>query len=870
MISPFSLLIYLNHITVSHIKVQVDARPHKGVKLFTLSQRKLTFRSTYLIIVTGLIQWHRLYIARFIYKCKFCAQRAEGSRMSNNQYLPTHYELQQRLSSTAVDEEWKAFDTQQHRYVTVRFVRMTTLTPGEFIPRFQQEMQTIAALRHPHIVPVFDFQAASSATTISDAYVISEYTDSYSLDDYLASTVRAGTLPQAQDIVQLFTALASALDYAHQQGVTHGSLKPKNILLDKRDTATFSVGTPRVTNFGLRFLYPPLSQPLPDVYYIAPEIAQGGAGNSRSDIYALGVLLYELCTGVPPFQGDTASEVMMQHIQAIPTAPLLINPHLPPAVVTVIMRALAKDQNTRFSTASALVTTLAKAFRLLSSDSSSLSGIIGISGGISGAASTPILPSLYAPIDPANSPTYLTPMPRIASSAVGADVVPMQTVASTHTPTASYQTVPAPPPQPTQLPSATPLTATASSTPLAPKPQRKRRTTLIAVVSAVLLLVILLSSALWIFHVLPTNKPAAAGKPIVGHAFFVSSGLLNLSSNEGIADRMQVELDNVPAAPAGKRFYAWLLNDNDSLVTISPVLLGALPTNGGNITITYRGDALHSDLLASYSRFLVTEENAGTTPSNPSLDTNTWRYYAAFSQVPNPNDTTLHFSLLAHLRHLLALDPKLKSIGLSGGLDIWLFRNTEKILEYAGSARDAQQTGGADLVYRQLVRILDYLDGTQYVGTEPLRPGTGLLIDPTIAKVALLEFDVQHQSPPGYLKHIGNHLREIVQSPGITDAQRKLAIQINADIDNVQGWLTNVHADAEKLVALSNAQLLQPKAATLLNDMFTQASYAFAGQIDPNTNQLKAGVVQIHYSIQRLATFEIAPCTNSNATNPCA
>ncbi len=793
--------------------------------------------------------------------------------MSMNQYLPTHYELQQRLSSTAVDEEWKAFDTQQRRYVTVRFVHMTTLTPGEFIPRFQQEMQLIAALHHPHIVPVFDFQAASSvATTIGDAYVVYEYTDSYSLADYLASGVHNGILPQPQDIVQLFAALATALDYAHQQGVIHGSLRPKNILLDKRDTTTFSAGKARVTNFGLRFLYPSLSLPLQDAYYVAPEIAQGTMGSNRSDLYTLGVLLYEMCTGVPPFQGETASEVMMQHIQAIPTAPLLINPHLPPAVVTVIMRALAKDPAKRFGTAGALVATLAKAFNVPMPETISLLGISGAGGTfeMSRLASTPLLPSLDAPIDPMNSPTYLTPMPRISTnSTVGTDVARSQASTNLQTPTVFYQTGQAPQPTPTQMP-ATSIAPIALSVPLAPKPPRKRRTMLIALASAMLLLVILLGSALWIFHLLPFGSPSSAGKPIIGYAFFASSGLLNLSSSEGIADRVQVELNNIPAAPAGKRYYAWLLNDNDSLVTISPILLGALPTSGGNITLTYPGDALHSDLLASYSRFLVTEENASPTPSNPSLDPSTKQYYAAFSQIPNPNDTENHFSLLAHLRHLLALDPKLKAAGLTGGLDIWLFRNTEKILEYAGSARDAQQTGGADLVYRQVVRILDYLDGTQYIQTEPLRPGTGLLIDPTIAKVALLEFDVQHQTPPGYLKHIGNHLREIVQSPGITATQRALAIQINADIDNVQGWLTNVHADAEKLAAMPNAQLLQPQAAALLNDMFTQTNFAFAGQIDPNTNQLKPGVVQIHYSIQRLATFEIAPCTSSNAANPCA
>jgi hypothetical protein len=183
-----------------------------------------------------------------------------------------------------------------------------------------------------------------------------------------------------------------------------------------------------------------------------------------------------------------------------------------------------------------------------------------------------------------------------------------------------------------------------------------------------------------------------------------------------------------------------------------------------------------------------------------------------------------------------------------------------KILEAAGSARDAQQGGDAGLIQRQLVRILDYLDGSQFVQTENLPPGLPpLLIDPTIARVALLEINVQNQTPPGYLKHIGSHLGELTQVPGATPAQKALAIQINKDINNVQGWLENVHRDAEKLIQMTPSQLQQPAALTTLDDLFTQANNAFVGQTDPNTNQVKEGVVQIHYNVQRLATFDIQP-----------
>jgi hypothetical protein len=192
-----------------------------------------------------------------------------------------------------------------------------------------------------------------------------------------------------------------------------------------------------------------------------------------------------------------------------------------------------------------------------------------------------------------------------------------------------------------------------------------------------------------------------------------------------------------------------------------------------------------------------------------------------------------------------------------------------KIVEWAGSARDAQKSGDSQLILRQVTRILDYLDGAQYVQAENLPPGiqdTQLLVDPTIARVALLESDPLHQDPPGYLNHIGSHLRSFTQVPNISSQQRALAIQITQAINNVQGWLNAVHADARQIVHMSSDQLAQPQATALLDDLFTQANNAFVGQIDPNTNQVQEGVVQIYNNIQRLAALDITACPARNAS----
>lgn len=396
-----------------------------------------------------------------------------------------------------------------------------------------------------------------------------------------------------------------------------------------------------------------------------------------------------------------------------------------------------------------------------------------------------------------------------------------------------------------------------------PDNRKSRRKSPFLWVGLLLALLIIIGGSIVAF--LKFNQPAAKTPPIPnsisGHAFFVNSGQISVTSNVGIADEMQISLQNIHAPAAGKSYYVWLLSD--SKTQAFPLLLGKLPVQNGEAILTYLGDAHHTDILATYSRFLVTEEDAGMTPVNYTLDKSAWIFGAAFSEQPNPLDTLDHFSLLNHLRHLLAQDPKLKTAGLVGGLDIWLFRNAQKLLEWAGSARDSNEP---PFKQRQLVRMLDYLDGSQFVGTEKLPAGLAAVeVDPTIARVGLLEIDPT-QTPPGYLKHIGNHLREITQSPGVTDDQKALAVRINTAIDNVQFWLTNVHKDAEVLLQMPQAQLIQPAATKIFDDMFTQTNNAFIGQTDPGTLQVKEGVAQIHYNIQRLATFAIQSCTIKGVT----
>ena len=215
-----------------------------------------------------------------------------------------------------------------------------------------------------------------------------------------------------------------------------------------------------------------------------------------------------------------------------------------------------------------------------------------------------------------------------------------------------------------------------------------------------------------------------------------------------------------------------------------------------------------------------------------------------------------NFSLLDHLRHLLAKDPELEPLNLPGGLEIWLYRNTQGVMQRAVKAQGCWHGKDTGCIQRAVIRILDYLDGKNYVQKD-VPPGTPLLIDARTVSVALLEFDPQNQNPPGYLYHINRHLQGIVQAPGATAAQQTLAGQIDTGLNILSNTLNLIHNDAKQLINLPQNQLLSNSTLTLLNDMATQADYAFNGKVNAGTNQKQGGAVEIFQNSQRLAAFVV-------------
>jgi len=335
------------------------------------------------------------------------------------------YKLEERLGRGGMAEVWKALDTQLQRYVAIKLLHTNLQTDPNFISRFQREAQVIASLHHPNIVQIHDFQVEQASERDDPVfYMVMSYIEGQTLADYIASTSAQGKIPSPIEVVNLFTSISLAVDYAHQKGMVHRDIKPANILLDQRNRARNPMGEPILTDFGLAKLLgvsavtltgTQLGTPL----YTSPEQARGYPGNERSDLYSLGVILYEMVTGVAPFRADTPTAVLAQHLFATPTAPVLLNPNIPPALTMVIMTSLAKDPNARFSRAGMMAAAIAEALNVplpeglglpaLSSDIRNMPTYMGATPGQNSAdASTPPVsplaspPAFAAPVSPAS------------------------------------------------------------------------------------------------------------------------------------------------------------------------------------------------------------------------------------------------------------------------------------------------------------------------------------------------------------------------------------------------------------------------------------------------------------------------------------
>jgi hypothetical protein len=379
-----------------------------------------------------------------------------------------------------------------------------------------------------------------------------------------------------------------------------------------------------------------------------------------------------------------------------------------------------------------------------------------------------------------------------------------------------------------------------------------------------LLILILLSSGIGAFFLLQYQRSghAVTITTIVGHAYFLSSGLLDERNSQGNNDELQIELQHIPAPAPGKSYYAWLLSDKIAHPMTS-IWLGTLSVDNGSVHFHYGGDQQHTNLVNTMSRLVITEEQAGNNQlQHPSTDHTTWRYYAELPQTPTP--LTHNRSALSFLRVMLYEGVLLHALGIHGGPVVQLLRHTQKVWEWVHSARDSWEGKDTAFIRRQIIRTLDYLDGTEAVHLD-MPPGMPLLVDRRLAQVPLLDNALPTNDPnyeDSWTSRINDNINGYINTIGVPPQLRQLAIQSDRALyNNVLPWLQQVRQDAKQLVHMTDAQLVSPAALSPLDDMVTTADYTFNGRLDPATDEVQPGVVQVYYDIQQLATFTITPYT---------
>ena len=272
--------------------------------------------------------------------------------------LGNRYEIIEKVGNGGMATVYKATDLVLKRYVAVKVLRDEFTTDEEFIKRFETEAQSAARLVHPNIVSIFDVGVDNGIY-----YIVMELIKGKTLKEIIVE--ERGPLPWKWS-VNVAIQIASALEMAHKNNIIHRDIKPHNIIITED-------GIAKVTDFGIakavsNSTITAFGTTIGSVHYFSPEHARGGYTDAKSDLYSLGVVMYEMVTGKVPFDADTPVSVALKHMQEEPVPPIEMNPHLPEAVNKIILKALKKDPMYRYQTATELLEDLRMALKNPSGD----------------------------------------------------------------------------------------------------------------------------------------------------------------------------------------------------------------------------------------------------------------------------------------------------------------------------------------------------------------------------------------------------------------------------------------------------------------------------------------------------------------------
>jgi serine/threonine-protein kinase len=674
--------------------------------------------------------------------------------------------IEKEIAKGGMAEVYLGMHLTLDRPVAVKVMHAHVETDPDLQSRFAREAKVVAGLRHPNIVQIFDFDTADG-----HPYIVMEYLGGPTLAAYLRELhSRKQRLPPAQ-VARLLITIATALDYAHEQGVIHRDIKPGNIILHNR-ARNFSVDQPIteqtepvLTDFGLVRIAQAATQTASGAIsgtpaYISPEQAQGLKVDHRSDIYSLGVVLYEIVAGHTPFEADTSWTLIFKHINEPPPAIA----GLQPAVQRVIDRALAKKPEDRYQTARQLAAGYMDAIGMVA-EANTLQLALPASG-------------------------------QFPSSDRGFD---MATPASVVTPSAS-------PPQ------EGPATA-AKSADQAAAPAWTRLAAFLGIGLLIVVFAVftfsrlspsvptteipteLSSSTEHLTEAHATDQPTTDPSLIPPGESPAPVGLLRFQDGTAFADALTISTDNMPLPPEGSQYEAWLIQDDaEQRISIGVIDFGQ--ENRGSLVFV---DDMGQNLLGKYSGLEITLEPDPDSNPNSSNE-------IAFS-------TRLPVEGFKHVRHLLfSFNATPNQIGFIRGLDADTNLLSESAKQMLSSFESADEAGVLLQAENMLNLIVgdqseDYKDWNGDGDIDDAGDGYGLLLNGdnlgyiqgtfTHADLALTSPDATQNM----LTH-GDHVK--ICATNISDWAAQLRTQLIDIIENPsspdrEGWIRQAVAIADQI-----------------------------------------------------------------------
>ena len=261
------------------------------------------------------------------------------------------YRVIEQLGRGGMATVFRCHDPNLDRHVAVKVLPSFHTEDPTFTGRFTQEAQTVARLNHPNILQIYDFGEDKGFT-----YIVSELVPGGDLQDML----EGGKSMPVLEVLKFMGPLAEALDHAHAQGIIHRDLKPANVLLDNDGRAILAdFGLARMLESTTRFTQ--ASQALGTPEYMAPEQAMGADADHRSDLYAFGVMIYQMLLGQTPFRADTPAATLMAHVHQPLPLPTSLDPSIEPRLEAILLKALAKTPDDRFQSARDMIQSLGQA-----------------------------------------------------------------------------------------------------------------------------------------------------------------------------------------------------------------------------------------------------------------------------------------------------------------------------------------------------------------------------------------------------------------------------------------------------------------------------------------------------------------------------